>query len=491
MISPSLLPMKKEIAEMMVPINKTIREALECIDKGGLGVALLVEPESLVFSGLITDGDIRRALLNGEGLNSFVSNVKHPETTVAFVNTSVEALSGLFTEKIRVIPILDHNHEIIDLAAFDSRFNLPISEPSLKGNELKYISECILTGWISSAGKFVHQFENMFSKYCGTKYGISSSSGTTALHLSLEAIGLGPGDEVIVPSLTFISTANAVVFTGATPVFADSEKTTWNINPAIIEQLITEKTKAIIPVHLYGHPADMDPILQISQKYGLFVIEDAAEAHGAMYKNKRVGSLGDIGIFSFYGNKTITTGEGGMVVTNNEEIADKIRILRDHGMDPKRKYIHSVLGYNYRMTNMQAAIGVAQMERIDQIIDQKRFNAKLYREKLSGIPGIILPPDESWAHNIYWLFSIIIEQEKYGMSATELKAKLREMQIETRPLFPPVHQQPIYMSRDCLPVCQYLACNGLSLPSSVNLKEKDIIRVVNAIEKIHHSANAA
>lgn len=490
MMNSTYTSIKDKITDMLIPSDATIREVMKTIDIGGLGIALLVDPKTFVFQGVMTDGDIRRALLKGEGLDALISCVEHPETITAELTTPAQDLAGLFNKKIRVIPILDHESRVVDLAVFDNRFNLPISEPSFEGNELKYVSECVLTGWVSSAGKFVTQFEDAFSRFCGAEYGISSSSGTTALHLSLAALGLGPDDEVIVPSFTFISTANAVAFTGATPVFVDSEKSTWNIDPREIEKAVTDKTRAIIPVHLYGHPANMDPIIKIARKYGLFVIEDAAEAHGALYKKHKVGALGDMGVFSFYGNKTITTGEGGMVVTNNKDLADKIRILRDHGMDSGKKYVHSVLGYNYRMTNIQAAIGVAQMERINQIIEQKRFNAKLYIEKLKEVPGIILPPDEDWAYNIYWLFSIIIDPNKFGMSAYDLQKKLAEKKIETRPLFPPIHHQPIYQSKDVLPVCQFLAENGLSLPSSANLRKNDIIRVADELAETYHSSKS-
>jgi len=364
---------------------------------------------------------------------------------------------------------------------------IPVSEPSLDGNELKYVSESILSGWVSSAGKFVGEFENNFSEFCGTKHGVATSSGTTALHLALLAIGIGQGDDVIVPSFTFISTANAVTFTGAKPIFVDSEIGSWNIDPKAVESAISDKTKAIIPVHLYGHPADMSSIVDIARKHNLAVIEDAAEAHGALYKGEKVGSLGDMGVFSFYGNKTITTGEGGMVVTDNGELAGKIRILRDHGMNPAKRYSHSVLGYNYRMTNLQAALGVAQMERIEVIVEKKCTNADLYNKGLHGISGLQLPPNQQWAKNIYWMYSIIVDEKEFGMTAKALGENLQEQGIETRPLFPPVHQQPIYDTGQSLPISERLSSNGLSLPSSVNLREEDIDRVVSEIKNAHES----
>ncbi len=476
--------MKEKIKNITVDSSSTIREVLQAIDRGGLGVALLVESESKKFVGLITDGDVRRALLKGLGLESTVNNIDHPETITATVDMDMDEVSAMFSEPIRVVPVLDNEKRVVDLAIFDTRVYFPVAEPKLGHAELKYVSECVLTGWVSSAGKFVTKFEEKFAEFCGTKYGISTSSGTTALHLSLVALGIGPGDEVIVPSFTFISTANAVAFTGARPVFVDSEPHTWTINVDGIEKAITPKTKAIIPVHIYGHPADMDPILNVARKNNLAVVEDAAEAHGALYKGERVGSFGNMAIFSFYGNKIITTGEGGMVVTNNMELAEKMRILRDHGMDPKRRYWHSVLGYNYRMTNIQAALGVGQMEHIDQIIEQKRRNAALYSEGLWDVSGITLPPEATWAKNIYWLYSILVDEKRFGMSAEELGKRLAKKGIETRPLFPPIHKQPIYNTGQSLPVCEMLSRCGLSLPSSVNLNGNEIKRITEEIRNI-------
>ncbi len=476
--------MKERIVDISISENKSIRDILRKIDKGALGVALLVEPETNFFKGIITDGDVRRALLQGLDLDSPVSQIVRPKSITASIDIPTEEISKLFGEAVGVIPLLDSNNRVVELAFFDTRVYLPISEPNLGAQELKYVGECILTGWVSSAGKFVTQFEQMFSDFCGTQFGISSSSGTTALHLALVALGIGPGDEVIVPSFSFISTANAVVYTGATPVFIDSEITTWNMNPREVENAITKKTKAIIPVHIYGHPADMSPIIEIAEKYDLTIIEDAAEAHGALYKGQKTGSLGHMAIFSFYGNKTITTGEGGMVVTDNKELADKIRILRDHGMDPGKRYSHSVLGYNYRLTNIQAALGVAQMERIDQIVDQKCTNAAIYGKELSSIPGITLPPNAEWAKNIYWLYSILVDEKEFGISVAELGKRLEIKSIETRPLFPPIHQQPIYDTKQHLPVCERLSKTGISLPSSANINKDEINRIAWEIKNI-------
>lgn len=468
---------KRQIEKASFPVTGTIRQAMQAIDQSALGMALLVDPETRRFAGLVTDGDIRRALLNGHGLESSVSEIQRPKTKTARVGMPTEQIASLFNELVRSVPILNDDDQVVDLALFDRRMHLPIAEPTLGDKELQYVSECILTGWISSAGKFVSRFEESMANFCGTKYSIATSTGTSALHLSLLALGVGPGDEVIVPSLTFIATANAVTYTGAKPVFVDSEPETWNINPSKIEEAITSHTKAIIPVHLYGHPADMDPILEIASQHGLAVIEDAAEAHGARYKDRCVGSIGDIGIFSFYGNKIVTTGEGGMIVTDKSDLAEKMRILRDHGMSKKQRYWHTSIGYNYRLTNLQAAVGVAQMEKIDNILAVKHHIAQMYNEGLRDVQGICLPPKAWWASSVCWLYTILIE----NADRSDVIKKLQNSDIETRPLFIPVHAQPIYNTGQTLPVAEHLSKVGLSLPSAAGLSDKDIHHVINTL----------
>lgn len=472
---------KQQIEMMSVSPTGTIRDALQAIDRGALGMALLIETQTQKFVGLVTDGDVRRALLNGYGLESPLSVVPCPKPKTAHVDMPLEKVSTLFSDPVRVIPLLDDNEKVVDLAIFDRRMRLPVAEPLLGEKELLYVSECVLTGWVSSAGKFVSRFEEMFAEFCNARYAVATSNGTAALHLALLSLGIGPGDEVIVPSLTFIATANAVTYTGARAVFVDSEPETWNIDPSLIESAITPHTKAIIPVHLYGHPAHMSPILDIAARHRLAIVEDAAEAHGARYSGRRVGSIGDLGIFSFYGNKIVTTGEGGMIVTNRADLAEKIRILRDHGMSPDRRYWHTLLGYNYRMTNLQAALGVAQMEKIDTILQSKRQLAHHYGEGLAKVPGITLPPEASWAKNVFWLYSILVDDQTAHITRDSLMAALQERGIDTRPLFPPVHQQPIYACHQTLPVAEKLSQTGLSLPSAVTLSHRDVQKVVEAI----------
>ncbi len=349
---------------------------------------------------------------------------------------------------------------------------IPVAEPKLGGNELKYVTDCISSGWISSIGKYIKKFEEEFSNFSDTKYGIATSSGTTALHLALATFGIGKSDEVIIPTLSFIATANCVTYTGAKPIFVDSEPRTWNMDPDKIKEKITDKTKAIVPVHLYGHPVDMDPIMDLAKEHSLVVIEDAAEAHGAEYRKRKVGGIGHVGCFSFYGNKIITTGEGGMITTNDEEFMNKAMMLRDHAMSKEKRYWHPFMGYNYRMTNMQAAVGLAQVEKIEEYIEIKRKNAKKYNEKLGGISSITLPPEMEWAKNVYWLYSILVD----NIPREDFTTRLRENEIDTRPFFYPMHTQPPYAdySDGNLEVAEDIAKRGVSLPSATTLKDDEI-----------------
>ncbi len=361
---------------------------------------------------------------------------------------------------------------------------IPIAEPNIGEEEINLVIKTLRSGWISSIGENITEFENKFAKYCGTKYGVATSNGTSALHLCLAAAGIGPGDEVIVPSLTFVATANVVMYTGAKPVFVDSESETWNIDPEKIESKITEKTKAIIPVHLYGHPAMLDQITAIARKHNLLVFEDAAEAHGATYKGKRVGGLGKAGCFSFFGNKIITTGEGGMVVTNDKIFADKVRVLRDHGTSMRRKYYYPWLGFNYRMTNIQAAIGLAQLQKIDQFIDKKRENAVLYRKYLEPLATrIVLHPEAAGSKNVFWMYSILIPA-RGKVNRDYLISQLKKEGIDSRPFFFPIHKYKRFGINQKMPVAEYLSKIGLNLPSSPNLDEKKIKYICNNIIKI-------
>lgn len=360
---------------------------------------------------------------------------------------------------------------------------IPVSAPVLGDAELENVVAAVRSGWISSLGAFIGEFERGFADYCGARHGIAVANGTAALHLALLAVDVGPGDEVIVPTLTFVATANAVRYCGATPVFVDAERATWNLDLGMLEARITPRTKAIVPVHLYGHPCDMDAIRAIATRHGVAVIEDAAEAHGAECRGRRAGNLGTIGCFSFYGNKIITTGEGGMCLTDDAELAERLRLLRDHGMDPKRHYWHPTVGYNYRMTNLQAAVGVAQLGRLAEFVDAKRRLAVWYREALGSLAQagrLELPPEASWARSVYWMYSVLVAPG--AVSRDDVRARLSDQGVDTRPFFQPSHLMPPYFTGETLPVAEDLSARGINLPSGVGLTQPEVARVSRALE---------
>lgn len=359
---------------------------------------------------------------------------------------------------------------------------IPVCEPMLAGNELKYVTEAVSTGWISSSGKYVTEFENQFAEYCGCKYGIAVCNGTIALHLALIGLGIGKGDEVIVPTFTMIASAFAVCYTGAKPVFVDADKDTWNIDVKKIEEKITSKTKAIMPVHIFGKMCDMDAIHALAKKHNLYVLEDAAEAHGASYHGVKAGASSDIAAFSFFANKNITTGEGGMVVTNNKEFYDRARYFKNvcFPLDGPRNYQHEDIGYNYRMSNVVAAIGLAQVEKADDYKEMRIRNHQLYKKYLSDVPGILFQsePDKDCV-DVCWMNTIVIDPAKYGHHKDELIAHLKENEIDTRLLFTGMHKQKAMMDYGCdcsgeYPVCEWLTENGFYLPSSSSLTEEQI-----------------
>lgn len=370
------------------------------------------------------------------------------------------------------------------------RRHIPVAAPALVGNEKAYVMDCLESTWISSTGKYIERFEEAFANFCNTKHAITCCNGTVALHLALMALGVGFGDEIIVPTLTYVATANAVTYCGARPVFVDSEPETWTIDPSLIEENITPRTKGIIVVHLYGHPVDMDAVLTLARKHGLFVVEDAAEAHGAKYKGKIVGSLGDIATFSFYGNKILTTGEGGMVVTNDDDLSAKIRILKGQGVDPDRRYWFSVVGYNYRMTNIAAAIGLAQLEKVDWHISRRREIATHYIKHLKDVKDVALQPEKPWASNVYWMISAVLSEDLL-ISRDDILSGLAELGIETRPFFYPMHALPTYCGLAqgrSFPVADRLATWGINLPSSAMLREEEIDFVCNELVRLVRTA---
>lgn len=355
----------------------------------------------------------------------------------------------------------------------------PVYKPFLTGNEKKYVLECLDSTWISSKGKFINEFEKKFSEYLGVNYATSVSNGTVALHLALLALGIGPGDEVVVPTFTYIASVNAITYTGAKPVFVDSDLRHWQMSNNDVMKKISKKTKAILAVHLYGHPCDIEELEQIAFENKLYLIEDTAEAFGSKYNNKFVGTFGDISTFSFFGNKTITTGEGGMLITNSYELSKKIVRLKGQGLADSREYWHDIVGYNYRMTNICAAIGLAQLENIFFIINKKRKIAKWYRRELSKLPVIFHDELDERFFSTYWMVSILVESAELR---EKLRAHLAKYGIETRPTFNPVHLMPMYFEKKLtFPVAEELGRRGINLPSYPELNEEDVIYICKII----------
>lgn len=369
---------------------------------------------------------------------------------------------------------------------------IPVCEPVLNGREMKYVSECLETNWISSAGKYISLFEEKFSQYCGMPFGVACTNCTTALHMSMVALGIGPGDEVIIPDFTLIVSANTVIQTGAKPVLVDVDPRTWCIDSNLIEAQITPRTKAIMVVHMYGHPCNMESIMDMARRHNLYVIEDCAQAHGAEVNGRKAGSFGDVSCFSFYGNKILTTGEGGMVLCRDEKLAERLRLLRNQGFQEPR-FVHEVVAYNYRMTNVQAAIGVAQTEMVEEKIALKRWIGQTYNDLLADAPDLTLPYEEPWAKNVYWMYGVLVG-EGFGPNKDELMVKLRQKGVDTRSFFCPMSLQPVFMNGSNSsypdvsvksPVSVDLWNRGLYLPSGLGLTKAHMEEVAAKLMECH------
>ena len=366
---------------------------------------------------------------------------------------------------------------------------VPVNEPLLGAYEKEFLNQCIDTGWISSEGPFVEEFEKRFANLVGRKYAIAVANGTAALEIAVSALGLGPGDEVILPAFTIISCAAAVVKNGATPVLVDSDPYTWNMDVNQIEDKITPRTKAIMAVHTYGLPVDMKPVLELAKKYDLYIIEDAAEMIGQQYKGQECGSFGDISTFSFYPNKHITTGEGGMVVTDNYDLTKECRSLRNLCFQGSRRFVHEKLGWNYRLTNLQAAVGLAQLERLEESVVKKRKIGNIYQSRLSDIPSIRLPlPSTEYAENIYWVFGIVLDRQAIH-DAADIMQCLKRRKIGTRPFFWPMHEQPVFQKMgffrdEHYPVSEEIARLGFYLPSGLTLNVDQIEYVSQILHEV-------
>lgn len=463
------------LADMKIHDDAPLKDALALIDCNAQGIVFAIDSASRL-TGILTDGDIRRLILAGMQLDVPVSKVMQREFVWRHINTDTKEILGLLDERIRHIPLVDGQHVLVDYACIHRLHRIQVMEPLLTGNELSYVTECIKTNWISSQGPFVRKFEKMLSDYCGMPYALSTSNGTTALHLALEALGIGQGDEVIVPDLTFAATINCVLHAKAIPIIVDIDPVTWTISPELIRKAITPKTKAIIPVHLYGQPCAMGEILSIAKEHGLFVVEDCAEALGSSIEGRMVGSFGDVAAFSFFGNKTITTGEGGMLLFKDLAVHSRAAMLRDHGMTPGRRYWHETVGFNYRMTNLQAAVGVAQMERVDEFIKRKLRIGEVYKSCFAGHAEVQTPSLVSNTLNSYWLFSMLLAPSA-KISRDEMMGKLLANGVETRPLFYPLHEMPPYKQfsqQGPFHVSTDISARGMSLPSAVTLTNREV-----------------
>lgn len=380
---------------------------------------------------------------------------------------------------------------------------IPVNEPLICAKEIDNVNECLRTGWISSAGHFIEEFEKKWAAYCGMRYGIAMSNGTTALQAAIQSIDLQPGDKVIMPAFTIISCAQAILYNGGIPILVDSDARTWCMDVNQVREKVEAeirkgdgKLKAIMPVHIYGHPADMDPILDLAEEYNLKIIEDAAEAHGAEYQSgrstlasswRKCGSFGHISVFSFYANKLITTGEGGMVLTNNPDYAEKAKSLRNLCFRPEQRFLHTALGHNFRLTNLQAAIGLGQLERIYKIIAKKRWMGKAYTERLQSISGLQLPVEETWARQVYWMYGVVLDKST-GLDAVRFAQSLKEKGIETRPFFLGMHEQPVFRDmglfhNEQYPVAENIARQGLYLPSGLTLTEIQLEQVSDTVKR--------
>ena len=471
------------IRQLTIIEGETIKKGLELLNINGLGTLFVVAENGLLV-GLITDGDVRRALLHSYTLEDKIRDVMNTDFISLSVDVDNTVILNTISERFKIIPLVDKDNILVDYASINKIRRISVAAPLLTGNELAYVTDCVKTGWVSSQGKYVKQFEDMFSKYHSGMYALAVSNGTVALHLALAALNIGKGDEVIVPDLTFAASVNAIIYTGAVPVLVDVDPYTWNLDITKMASKITSRTKAIMPVHLYGHPCDMEALMEYAKKYNLLLIEDCAEAIGSYYNSKPVGVFGDAATFSFYGNKTITTGEGGMIIFKDKDIADRAAMLRDHGMKKTKRYWHEEVGYNYRLTNIQAAIGVAQFERLDEFVDAKRRIAKAYNETLSEIPFFQIPAEQKSVKSSYWLYTCIISADA-PFTRDGLIEYLGMQGIETRPVFYPMHIMPPYINfgnSNDLQISSHLSKCGISLPSSVNLTELELGYITSSIK---------
>lgn len=470
------------IERMICSERLSLYEAMKIINENATGTVFIVDQDGGLL-GILTDGDIRRALLENIGLQEKVTKAMKREFIYGYKSDPYEELISKINNAIKIIPLVNEDMKLVDYFEYKQNMYFPVAIPNLSGNEFKYLTDAFLSTWISSSGEYIGRFENNFASYSDCKYGVACSNGTVAIHLALVALGIGTSDEVIVPDLTFAATINTVLHANATPVIVDVEENSWCIDPTEIEEAITSKTKAIIPVHIYGQACDMAKIMDIARRYDLKVIEDCAEAHGARFNGKKVGSFGDVGCFSFYGNKVITTGEGGMCTTNSPELNEKLRLLRDHGMSRNKKYWHEMIGYNYRITNLQAAIGVAQLERIEEIHQNRKKFEDVYMATLDR-KTFGFQKDLPNRDRITWLVSVLLDEE---MDRDNYIQKLKSRGIDARPFFYPLSDMEIYKQycKRPTPITHKLSKRGINLPTYEGLRScEDIQSTIKKISNV-------
>lgn len=463
--------------------DTSLFQALTKINDNAQGFVCVVDSEQHLL-GVLTDGDVRRALLSGANLHKSVMEFANTEPEKVIESGDLEHTRINLDSRITFVPVVDEDNKLKSILSKESVNFTPISTPRYMGNEVNYAIDAILSTWISSKGRYVEKFEADYASYLDVKHALSVTNGTVAIQLVLAALGIGPGDEVIVPNFTFAATINTVLHVGATPVLVDVDDS-WTLNPDQIKEAITPKTKAIIPVHLYGQPAQMDQIMTIGEEYNLYIIEDAAEAHGAEFNGQKVGTIGCAGTFSFFANKIITTGEGGMVTTNDSELYEKMKVLRDHGMSPDKKYWHDFVGYNFRMTNIQAAIGCGQLEHIQQILKRRDELENFFRDELHNSPFVEVQRNTyDKRRKVNWLTSFTLKDD-FAHRRDQLLEYLYSKGIEARPFFFPLSEMPIYQSYGngkSFPIAERLSKSGFSLPTEVKLEKECVKRFCDELK---------
>jgi len=475
------------INDLLVDSKDNLILAIKKINSTGLGI-VFVTKNGKAF-GSLTDGDIRRALLKGAETKDELINFCNKKPVILSKDSSKNMIQKNLSSRIKVIPLVDENEIIVDFATIKRLHHFMVMEPVLSGNEINYVTECIKTNWISSQGKYVKNFESEIKNMFGANFCISTSNGTTALHLALEALDIGEGDEVIVPDFTFGASVNSIIHSGATPVLVDVEKDSWNLCPKAVKDAINKKTKAIMPVHIYGNPCDMKAIMSIAKKNKLLVIEDCAEAFGATVEGKYVGTFGDSATFSFFANKVITSGEGGAVLFNSREAYEKAAVIRDHGMSKNKRYWHERIGYNYRLTNLQAAIGCAQLEQFESFKRKRKDIWNQYDSRLKKTGYFSYQKSLKNSSVSHWLYSILL-RNSIEMDRDQLLESLKNYGIETRPVFYPMSRMPAFKSLANSRknhIANSISQRGFSLPSSITLKRSEIDFICDSLITILQS----